>query len=812
MLSLFVPRPPASRPKLGLSLAGGGFRASLFHIGVLRRLAEMDMLRYVEVLSTVSGGSIVGALYILMLKKRLDAKASITRDEYVQLVKDLEKDFVAGVQKDLRTRLLMNPLGMLSVLLSHDGLGRRMGRIYQRYLYTKAVNALGFIQTNPLHNLLWPGWMPLPKVRFTQPMPEGIEEYNKQARSHKGSVVPNFIMNSTALNSGAVFRFSSSEIGDPRLGYFRYDEIDFLAARKTLLDMSPEDLATMAKQPSKLPIVKGHPLDARVATLVQWWLIGNPDPSKQYAPARTVPTPDGWTLFQDDEFTTAAESMCKTNFGRLRQLKLAAWYIRKGLQRQPPIKGGLDEPEHRQRFVQVLKEAEPRVNARVVDAINKANTSSQNDVALGGELLDFAIEIYYLRSAEVMSWRLQDDFESVSLGTAVAASANFPPVFPPLMLLGIYDDLHVARLGLSDGGVYDNTGITTLVEEGCTDIIASDTGAPFDVKQRVSSRYLGMIGRLPDILMEDVAEQQRTQVRNRARLFKDLSGLQNVQNIRDQYGLDGLAFFSVDSLNPPGPGGIDTGCISFDVATLRTDLDAFGDMEVAALINAGYDHTDRFVRAHLSKAPYLQPCWDAPVPAPPCPPKDKAAYEHDIPRVLAVGQSRLFRSLLLRSIPSWLFVFAIGVLVYFLGQAQVSIESLVMRIPSIVLNRFENPFPLFGWLGKQHPLLLEFASLNGLPGELVKLELPFWSMLLLAIALLLAMFMIWPQIAAWLRRNRGSGKRKVVTGAKWLRAFAPALFLLAGLTPIYIAGVACVIGCVSYVFFNKPFLRATKMK
>ena len=71
-MSLYFPAvAPAERDKLGLALAGGGFRASLFHVGVLRRMAELDLLRYVEVLSTVSGGSIVGALYILMLKERL---------------------------------------------------------------------------------------------------------------------------------------------------------------------------------------------------------------------------------------------------------------------------------------------------------------------------------------------------------------------------------------------------------------------------------------------------------------------------------------------------------------------------------------------------------------------------------------------------------------------------------------------------------------------------------------------------------------------------------------------------------------------
>ncbi|MGH3046626.1 MAG: patatin-like phospholipase family protein, partial [Gaiellaceae bacterium] len=63
-------RPPS---RLGLALSGGGFRAAFLHIGVLARMAEMGMLRRVEVISTVSGGSIVGALYYLHLRSLLQA-------------------------------------------------------------------------------------------------------------------------------------------------------------------------------------------------------------------------------------------------------------------------------------------------------------------------------------------------------------------------------------------------------------------------------------------------------------------------------------------------------------------------------------------------------------------------------------------------------------------------------------------------------------------------------------------------------------------------------------------------------------------
>lgn len=48
--------------KIGLTLSGGGFRATVFHLGVLARLAEDDHLKDVTFLSTVSGGSLCAAL------------------------------------------------------------------------------------------------------------------------------------------------------------------------------------------------------------------------------------------------------------------------------------------------------------------------------------------------------------------------------------------------------------------------------------------------------------------------------------------------------------------------------------------------------------------------------------------------------------------------------------------------------------------------------------------------------------------------------------------------------------------------------
>lgn len=55
----------AAEKKLGLSLSGGGYRAAAFHLGTLRKLHEMGVLQQVDIMSTISGGSITGAYYCL---------------------------------------------------------------------------------------------------------------------------------------------------------------------------------------------------------------------------------------------------------------------------------------------------------------------------------------------------------------------------------------------------------------------------------------------------------------------------------------------------------------------------------------------------------------------------------------------------------------------------------------------------------------------------------------------------------------------------------------------------------------------------
>src|SRR5580692_2090152 len=53
----------ATAPKIGLALSGGGSRAIAFHLGCLRALNRLGLLDRIDVLSTVSGGSVIGACF-----------------------------------------------------------------------------------------------------------------------------------------------------------------------------------------------------------------------------------------------------------------------------------------------------------------------------------------------------------------------------------------------------------------------------------------------------------------------------------------------------------------------------------------------------------------------------------------------------------------------------------------------------------------------------------------------------------------------------------------------------------------------------
>jgi NTE family protein len=54
---------------IGLAMSGGGFRATLFHLGALIRLNEFGYLPKLDRISSVSGGSITNGLLAVCWKR-----------------------------------------------------------------------------------------------------------------------------------------------------------------------------------------------------------------------------------------------------------------------------------------------------------------------------------------------------------------------------------------------------------------------------------------------------------------------------------------------------------------------------------------------------------------------------------------------------------------------------------------------------------------------------------------------------------------------------------------------------------------------
>lgn len=196
------------RGKVGLALSGGGFRASFFHLGVLARLAEIDALRHVEILSTVSGGSIVGVHYYLELQQLLEIKPDtvISREDYIAIVRRVQEHFFKGVQKNLRMRILSGFRANLKMLFSSSYTrSHRIGELYEKEIYAKVADG---------NSSCTPRTMPSLLVR-----PQGSEDQQDFKPRDKNwlrhAKVPELVVNTTSLNSGHNFQFTASWMGEP---------------------------------------------------------------------------------------------------------------------------------------------------------------------------------------------------------------------------------------------------------------------------------------------------------------------------------------------------------------------------------------------------------------------------------------------------------------------------------------------------------------------------------------------------------------------------------------------------------------------
>lgn len=207
-----VSLPSPTTVRVGLALSGGGFRASLFHLGVLARLAELDRLRELQVISTVSGGSIIGALYYLHVRRLLQSKHddSISRDDYIDLVNRMWREFTEAIGHNLRMQTFGDWKKTLRTLYDRQySRSDRMAELYDGYLYAGPAGA------TPSDGLVQ-----LPALTIEPFGERGFKPFRQEAdgntsNDRRRNKVPVLVLNATTLNTGHSFQFSATWMGEP---------------------------------------------------------------------------------------------------------------------------------------------------------------------------------------------------------------------------------------------------------------------------------------------------------------------------------------------------------------------------------------------------------------------------------------------------------------------------------------------------------------------------------------------------------------------------------------------------------------------
>ena len=674
--------------RLGLALSGGGFRASLFHLGVLKRLAELGLLRHVTQISTVSGGSIVAALYYLHFKRVFEAsEGRIAPSEYASIVARVESDFIAGVKQDIRNRLLMSPFAQLRELISGNGFGQKMARLYTKHFYRRAIEEVFWKVPEPLLKRYRSRGVPLHRLIVRLPaQPEElivnrssgypnvtepeipIADFNE---SRELASIPSLVINSTCLNTGGPFYFTFNEVGGPGCGFVRTDEVFMILQYKVLLEGlgdEPVDGENLARN-LEVALDLGKHMEDSQPELPQtaFRRTSHGQPAEQCFPRHTFEHlcfyqaararmrkgddigSDSWVpeefKFETEDlaieglkqtrYWSSVRRLMEVDFGLLRKAKLAAWVLldRIGWQGRTR-RGGFTREEYEAHLMWTLREIDDQM----------AHDFTDNGKLTEG-MEELIVVLYYLRTASVLNRRAYEVLNWVTLSHAVAASANFPPMFTPFKINDLFESRHLNAVHLTDGGVHDNQGTEWLIDAGCTDIIASDAGGLVCVEPKPAEARLPMMDRIIDVLMGGVRRFVLRHVDDTV-LLADLcrridvvaADEEKLTEFRRSTHLKKAVVIPIGGQQP-----LESDYLKpFEaqlVASLRTDLDAFNELEIAALRYQGYQLTDFHARP-LADGDFKEP-GGYPPPASPVTLPARPTELHR--RILTAGRHRAAR-------------------------------------------------------------------------------------------------------------------------------------------------------------------------
>jgi NTE family protein len=167
----------APKPGIALCFSGGGYRAMLFHVGALLRINEAGLVRRLALVSSVSGGSITAGV-LGSRWDELDYAADGVAGNFGEIVVDPLRDFAA------RT---IDWQAVLRAPFMRGSAGNRIAAAYSRHLFGD---------------------------RTLQDLPD----------------TPRFVINSTSLQTGALWRFEKPYMADYRVGMIRHPRVSLAMA------------------------------------------------------------------------------------------------------------------------------------------------------------------------------------------------------------------------------------------------------------------------------------------------------------------------------------------------------------------------------------------------------------------------------------------------------------------------------------------------------------------------------------------------------------------------------------------------------
>lgn len=195
-----------NKMRIGLALSGGGSRAIAFHLGCMKALHDEGVLDQIELLSSVSGGSVIAAMY---------AYSDVTFDVFSAQVKDqLRRGFIWGILR--YTLCSTETVKILGTILT-AGIFALIGRIL--IIVCGILVLFGFDKVS-LKNFTSQFQAPLRRAasrttafeRYLRNLYGDVEVTDVKRKNL------NVVINSTELRTGAAFRFGSRATGCWRFG------------------------------------------------------------------------------------------------------------------------------------------------------------------------------------------------------------------------------------------------------------------------------------------------------------------------------------------------------------------------------------------------------------------------------------------------------------------------------------------------------------------------------------------------------------------------------------------------------------------